>query len=118
MPEVAALAVAQPSSSGARLCYDLTPGRMMRLSRCGLIFATLGVMTLASCSKKEAGGEAATASGTPAGSGKRAGNSGEKRTAEKLETAVPYGKHVACADLFPLAEFAARSKLDIGEIKD
>lgn len=41
-----------------------------------------------------------------------------KSNVVKVETAVPYGKHVACEDMLDLAEFAEATGLDLGQMRD
>lgn len=41
-----------------------------------------------------------------------------KSTVIKVETAVPYGKRVACEDMIDLEAFAQHAELDLGEMRD
>jgi hypothetical protein len=76
------------------------------------VLAVLQV-AVSGCSKPED-----TAGAAPNTAASDAGTRAAKRKAEKLETAVPYGKHVACSDLFPLTDSISRLRLDLGEVRD
>jgi hypothetical protein len=78
-----------------------------------LVVAAALVAAGAGCSKRDDGSAKPTATGDSSSSVPAI-----KRKAERLQTAVPYGKHVDCHDLFPLEEFASRAQLDLGEIRD
>jgi hypothetical protein len=74
-----------------------------------LIAVSLLVLSSAACKGEIEGGEAPEPKPVAE----------KKSNVEKLTTAVPYGKHLACADVFPdTAIFTAKMGDEIGSIKD